>query len=600
MVRVVCLAIAPIITGCVGGRGGPGSLAAGPGISYVLKCDARVADPSLRVEVRAWGLDTTTREVHLLLPNFGEWHEVDALYVRNLEGEPGIRMSDGDPGRWEFDVPEGWDGSLRASYSLPLTGVGSRLHQRHGLLPWHVPGMEDQQTYATALSENTLARIVVGDQVVRVPTEVEIHTAPGAGIASGWAGGANGAQSHVMEAGLQESPYFFGSARAGRTSRDGAEIEVFQFTAGEDVTGPIVELVEKLTAAYMSGTGRRVDRPVRVFMVDKGGGQWMQRGLLIQRASAEEVASPYYRHLVAHELFHQWLGGYAHAADESLVWFQEGFTDYLSLLHLTQTGMARPEWFLERLQEINQEARSSAAHGKIAFGDPAVGWRDGDGTNETLAYKGGAILAFCIDAALFEQGQPRLARLIGELGQSGDGSFSLEAVCEVLNARGMGELVSRHIHKPGLPDLDYALRAVGCQRQGVDLGYVGVATTGDGGLGAITGIDPEGPAAGSGLAIGDVIGGAWICRSVRPRIGPEVAREYGFGLDLFDPAGEPVNIAVSRAGEEKAFQVRPRAISGGYLWAPANDGMFRAFLDGKAGIAPRGPGRPGSNSSGGY
>jgi hypothetical protein len=547
---------------------GPGAPEAGAledsRVEYRL--DYNPAGPSLDIRLSVTGVDPARRDVHLVLSDVGEWVEVDSLYVRSLRCQPPARRDPGVSARWVLELPEGWDGSIDVSYSIPLIERGSVLNGRRGLLPWYVPDAMGGVAYAVAFSENTLMRVLVDGELVRGARVITLGAPEGLTIASGWGGTALGSQSVTLPADLGESPIAFGrSPLVAAASRDGVDYEVVQFSATPDATVPVLALAQALIPSYGRACARPIDRPVRVFITDKGGGQWMDRGVMMQAASEGEAGSPYYRHLVAHELFHQWLGGYAKAPDESTVWFKEGFTDYLSLWHLAATGLVDHQWFVSRLLELNAEARRSEAFGHMAFGDPSATWRDGDGPAETLAYRGGAILAFLADCELRRHGRPGLSRMIGDLGAQGAGPYSLTTIRQWMERHGLAEFYARHVAAPGLPSLDESLEFAGFHRveRTAELSYIGAATQGNAAFGTVSAVDPAGPAAAAGLAIGDQITGFWLTRPDRPQVAETVTTPYRFGLELFPPGAAEVNIGVLRGDQDLTIRVAPRPMPGG-------------------------------------
>jgi hypothetical protein len=156
--------------------------------------------------------------------------------------------------------------------------------------------------------------------------------------------------------------------------------------------------------------------PVRLFIAPwEGGGTMTDHGCIVGAPGAlDDGLAPDYVRLLAHELFHIWLGGYLSPDDESLVWFHEGFTEYCAVWHVAASGLASREWFAERIAIMDAETRASEAYGRVAFADPAVSWRDDNGPNETLGYRGGALLAFCADQELRRQGRPGLLQMLAD------------------------------------------------------------------------------------------------------------------------------------------------------------------------------------------
>lgn len=534
-----------------------------PAVSYEVAFVAERGDPRVRVQCVFTGLNTGAA---FSIADFGEWTQVDSYYLRGFRAEPSLRRV-GHEGGWELTAtPTGWDGSLHVSYSIPCIEHGSRAFESHGLLPWVVLDESGAVAYAAVQLTNTLLRAegmpagATPTLTLRAPAEMP--------IVAGWSGDvASGAVLPLSEPQAVSGLVLFGRHRVARAVHDDQPREVYQFTRGDELAAEMLALSSDLVARYGQSTGRPMDDPLRVFIVDKGGGQWTPHGVFVQGASRDEFAGPHFRHLVAHELFHQWLGGYAKPADGSLVWFMEGFTEYQSLLDLVRGGRASREWFAERLLEHDDVARKSPALGKAFFGDAALGWRDGNGPLETLAYSGGAVLAFHIDAELHRRGKPRLARQLGNLAAPGSEAYTRERIRSLMDAACVGDLFAAYIEKPALPDTLASLQTAGFERIDDDVAYLGIEIDSEGPLGTIVSIDPDGPAAASGLRAGDVVTGLWPCRTDRPRLSPlgASATRFRFGLTLAEPGAEAVNVAAIREGVAlDAVPIRPRRVAG---WA---------------------------------
>lgn len=503
-------------------------------------------------------LDPAARDVELYLPNQGEWVEIDSLYLRAFRSDPPARRNPDSPGRWTIESPSGWDGSLEVSYTIPMIDIDSSAGRRYGLLPWEAR-RDGAPPYGAATSLNTL--MIVTAAGTPVAAEVTLAAPPPYSVASGWGGLAGHTQTFAADP-LEESPLLFGVAprHAARTAA-GVACEVAQLSAGPDITGELLDQAAGLADAFARTTGVPLSRALRIFVTDKGGGQRVERGLWMQAVSEGGENSPYYKHLMAHELFHEWLGGMAKPADESTIWFTEGFTEYLSLWHMVATGQASPEWFAQRIGELNEAARASSAYGQVAFADPGVGWRDWDGPNETLAYKGGAVLAFALDAELRQSDGVRLPVMIADLARAGE-PYTLESIRAWLEGHGMAEFYAAHIAAPALPVWTEVLESTGfaiVERE-APLAYIGLRSDGDTYLGQILAIDPEGPAAALGLSIGEQITGLWPVRNPRPGISPLLTTEYRFGLDLASPDAEQVNLGVTGPAGERTVQISPRRV----------------------------------------
>ena len=131
----------------------------------------------------------------------------------------------------------------------------------------------------------------------------------------------------------------------------------------------------------------------------------------------------------------------------------------LRALALTGTGLATAQQFGDRVRWYERLAAESPAFGSVRFDDRAVKWRERD--NETVAYKGGALLAFHLDATLRAAGKPGLPMLFRDLVRGNDSRYTLEAIRGWVEAQGLGGFWSRHVATGKLPDVGEALVRIG-------------------------------------------------------------------------------------------------------------------------------------------
>ncbi|MGH7150195.1 MAG: hypothetical protein ACREIU_05840, partial [Planctomycetota bacterium] len=106
-----------------------------PEIRYELTHDPAAA--CWRVRLRATGIDPAGGDLRLVLEDWGEWTRMDATYLREFHVRPPARPDPQSPGSIPVEPPPDWDGTLEASYVLPLARFGSSAQQEHSLLPKH-------------------------------------------------------------------------------------------------------------------------------------------------------------------------------------------------------------------------------------------------------------------------------------------------------------------------------------------------------------------------------------------------------------------------------------------------------------------------------
>jgi hypothetical protein len=438
-----------------------------------------------------------------------------------------------------------------------------------GHRPWWKDG------YAHGFSTNTLARVRQGGRPVDAERRIELQAPDGLSVATGWKGLATGRQVVTLGSEVDNAAIFFGKPTGARAE---GRCEVVQFGGAGDVTADVLAAVRKLVAAYGRTTGTPFDGPVRVFLADTGGGGVRVDHALVVGYSGTDV--PALLPTLAHELFHHWVGGMLRVED-GMTWFLEGFTDYLSLWHLVHAGLVEPSWFADRLRQVEALARRSDAWGRVAFADPGIAWRDGDGPLETMAYRGGALLAFALDAELRRDGGRGLPALVGDLLRDPQRTADLARLRARLEERGLEGFYREFVEGRARPDLAQGLRAAGfaSSPRAVPLTYAGLATEGDGVFARVRAVDPEGPAAKAGIRVGDRVTGFWPSRDPRPQVSPGFRTEYPYGLDLFAP-GEMIYFGVDRSGEALQIDLAPRVVEGGLepAWAVGDLEAVRAFF----------------------
>ena len=539
-----------------------------PTIDLTLEHVLDEPSPVWEVTLVARGLSPETPPT-LRLEDWGEWTERPG-YVTLLESDPPLA---GEGPNWTIADESAFAGELSVRYRLALSDFGSPEHRRHGLLPVR------SETYTFGYSWNVLPSLEGDDGAVPATRRLRLVAPEGVPIVTGWAGRADGSSAEVeLEREQGNALIAFGTPRA---SALGDGVQVYQFGGSVDAAGPVHELVAALVPSMAAACAHPAPEPLIVLITDThGGGTGTDHGLRIgftRDADEERTRDPYFRSLVSHELFHQWLGSTLSMRDSSVVWFQEGFTDYLSLWHLAVTGGIDRAWFVERLSDLDHEARTSSSLGRVAFADPDVRWRDGDGPNETMAYKGGAVLALAIDAELRARGRTGLHELLRDLIEQGP-EYDRESIRSWLRDQGLEELDARAVAGLDVPTVRASLERAGIRLEEREtlLTYTGLRTGGEP-FGTVLDVAEDSPAKTAGIQTGDVIGGFCHVRSARPAIGPGVDVEHRFGLVWFDPERDDHRIWVARDGEELELEIRPEAIPGGLL--------HRWVLEGETGDA---------------
>lgn len=538
-------------------------------IEYRVTCEPEAVPPRWTVRVEAKGLDPTRGPLELELPDWGEWTRVDSYYLHDVRARPEVRQDPDDPARFVLVDPDAFDGELELSYVLVTTRRWSRARVSHGILPF------TSADYSFGYSQNTLMRPRLGGAVPTARRTLRFEAPRGWTVATGWGGFTKEEQTVVLPDDASElgnAVIAFGVPvgvhRSPRRPKEGElVIEVIELGSAADVTGQIAGMARALVPFYGRAAGRPLAGPVRIFVNDTGGGGTRTDAGLVVGFSVDDpgyIDSPYYRNTVAHELLHDWLGGFLEAEDGSLVWFSEGFDDYLSLWSLASLELVDRAWFARRMLEIERDVRGNSVFGTFAFTDDSIAWRAGG--YEDVAYRGGALLALHLDVELRGRGHAGLFGMIRDLVAEG-GTYSQESLRRWMEAHDMGDFHRRYV--AGTESWPDAVTALG--RVGYDLGeedapltYLGVRAAGAG-LGVVVELDPEGPAALAGMRVGDAITGYFPTRVEPPLVRDTVTTPFTFGLTRFEPDHPGTFVGVSRDGEDVKIELVPRTIPGGYL-----------------------------------
>src|SRR5262249_38298481 len=159
-----------------------------------------------------------------------------------------------------------------------------------------------------------------------------VHIVPpeGMSVASGWGGVSRGEQQSPITgptAGMDNTPILIGKPTGWRREAHGNLLyEVAQFGAGDDRSAEVLHVARSVLPLYERHTGHAHGRPVRFYLFEGTPGATNTRSAVVASyRPGEKSLTPRYKHLIAHELFHDWLGSDFIHADENIAWFHEGF-----------------------------------------------------------------------------------------------------------------------------------------------------------------------------------------------------------------------------------------------------------------------------------
>ncbi len=543
-----------------------------PQIKIDVKLDRTPNGMAWIVQWRATGIETSADSLELRLTDWGDWDRVPGRFFSELDCNVDLKSVKGDPTRKRIVTPEGWDGSIEVRYAVKMIAKDSETREHFGLMPWC------SDSYGQGFTSNTLMDLFQNDKAVDASRQITFTASKGDTIVSGWGPLSKGSHSVKLSHPIDNTVVLFGAPNKIVTgSVDECDVEVVQYGSGAPIAEQTKSAVESLVKSYGKATGLPLNHPVKIFLTDThGGGTNVDGAMVVGYPPGFDEPDDYQQFaqllLTAHELFHEWLGaGFVPVHRES-VWFQEGFTDYFALWHLAHLDLISQERFIERIEELATQLTTESAMGKVAFGDSSVDWRDNDGPVETMAYKGGAVLAFLTDVELRKQGKPGLSRMLTDLVQL-KRPVRNEDIKNWYYQNGLNEFHKKWIEKPDFPlmhgkgypieSLAFTLESIGYEinRVPTTIPYTGFSTHDDGQLGIVTELAPDGQAEKAGVQVGDQIVGYWTAAPRKVELDPKLAPKHTYGFDKFQ-LGETVHLDLFRENKELQLDIEPTQLKG--------------------------------------
>jgi hypothetical protein len=554
-------------------------------LSYTIRLTSEKDPKKLRIALIAAG-QLSTQGLVAKLADWGEWTSAPYSYLQNVrvDGRP---ISVTDSGTCAIPPALLADHRLEVTYDLVVKSAGSPEHDERRLLPYR------DAHHIFAFASNTLMDLTVNDTPLPAEITIRVDAPRHQQVFTGWAGLSADHQTTPVSNRLSSANGVFAIGKSfGHTTENvgGTVLEVAQFTAAPDLVPAVAEVARTLIGAYSNSTGRGPHASVRI-LIERSKEEGVTRGthtdagLVVELPGTLPLSEPA-KELIAHELFHDWLGSQLVGGD-SLVWFSEGFTDYLALWHAASQGVIPPKRFADRILSIEREARSSTSFGRVKFADPGIQWRDGDGPNETLAYRGGALLAFIVDAELRQNHKQTASAVIRGLFESTSGTYHLADIRDVMTQLSLAHLYEQAIAGSEMPEASPLLVALGFEetRETASLTYLGIEARFEGAADSVdivpavvTAIDSAGPAASAGLLQGDRIVAYGAQRGNPPILSGEAPKEYRFGLNRIPSGAKSVPLDVVRDGQSRRVEVVPILVPGGYRiqmqWNPKRSTGF--------------------------
>jgi predicted metalloprotease with PDZ domain len=166
-----------------------------------------------------------------------------------------------------------------------------------------------------------------------------------------------------------------------------------------------VDAMTPLLPAYVEMFGGMPSASRYLAVINPGrrsdGGAFPGSYSMLISGELNEASSAVWGHGIAHELMHFWNGHTlkpANPSDEE--WFKEGFTDYLTLIQLSRSGLDRPEITYRKLENLAR--RYIIAKRLMGATDSMRAAGAQKHQNRFLVYGGGALVAFALDVRIRE------------------------------------------------------------------------------------------------------------------------------------------------------------------------------------------------------
>lgn len=426
--------------------------------------------PTWLLTIKGKNLDPEQGAANLVFHSWGNWRELDSLYLDIRHAEPPLEVPAFPGNSLLLLRPDDWDGSFEVQIAIHPLRTGSAVQSRYGMLPTWSP------SYSFGQTRNVFPTLYQDHGPAKVKSKVTLRAPRNCPIATGWRG--IGKSPQVIEIDPTDGNGFiaFGEpldrqdrtiskpAGADKPNLRDRQLQVLQYGQAFQAATAVADLLVVVDRHISSTLEVPPPDPSLVFITDAGGGgMGAEYGLVLgfMRDTPDwQATNPYYYHFVAHEYYHNWLGNMVEGG-ESFTWFHEGFTDYFSLWHLAAAGLISQEWFATRILELGDEARDKSSWGKIAFAQTDVSWRDGDGPVETMAYKGGAMLAFALDVELRANGKPGLPQLMRDILQRRSHAVTIDTLRQWCHNQGLEEFWQQYVEEAAAFEPRAYLRQVG-------------------------------------------------------------------------------------------------------------------------------------------
>ena len=199
------------------------------------------------------------------------------------------------------------------------------------------------------------------------------------------------------------------------------------------------------------------------------GGAFAASYSMLLTGKVNESSGVIWGHGVAHEVIHFWNGHTVVPASQDEEWFKEGFTDYLTILVRSRTGLDSPERVFRKLENCMRRYALS----KLLLGSESSLREAGHDKHRQrmLVYGGGTLVGLALDVRIREATDNRkgmddfLAAMFAEFGEH-DLRYDLDDVIRVASAvsgQDQADFFQRYVEGREFLDVTPYLASIGLQ-----------------------------------------------------------------------------------------------------------------------------------------
>ncbi|MCZ6767185.1 MAG: hypothetical protein O7D32_09675 [bacterium] len=235
-----------------------------------------------------------------------------------------------------------------------------------------------------------------------------------------------------------------------------------------------VEAMAPLLPAYVEMFGGMPSESRYLVVINPGnrsdGGAFPGSYSMLIRGEVNRTSSAVWGHGIAHELLHFWNGHtIAPASSSDEEWFKEGFTDYLTILSLSRTGLDPRETTYRKLE--NSARRYIIAKKLMDITDSMRAAGAEKHRKRFLVYGGGTLVAFALDIRIREATENAkgidelMSRMYAEFGATGN-RYSYEDIVRIateVSGKDQSEFFGEFVDGTGFLDIGPYCESIGLQ-----------------------------------------------------------------------------------------------------------------------------------------